>query len=469
MLAPFACPTVCWAAMAKDQRYLRLHRRQWHVVLAVPRPLQAALGRTQFKTSLHTDSLSKARRLRWPVVERMRREIARAEAVRAASSKDPLVADALEWRALRPEIVGEADPDEAQAVYKELIREEAMELAKAEGKAGAKPKNSKRARRFLDFALGTATPLMLYRDQWLNEMDVIPRTRQERRTTLSMLETWAGENDLGALQDITRKAAGDFLAQRLIGAGLAHKSIRKRLSDLAVHWSWLASRGHLGDEPPPNPWRGHEIPAPRKGARGSKRPFTDDEVARLLYDGSPDEVLRDYMWIAALSGMRIAEIAGLTVGDCADGMFNVSDSKTEAGVRQVPIHSSLKRMIARRVKGRPLEAHLVDDNVGVKARKRGETWDPSMPVSKRFGRYRQTVGVHDRAPGQRASAVDFHSFRRWFATKAEQAGVPESTTASVMGHERQGMTHGLYSGGPSRDQLRKCVEAVKLPGRRQGR
>lgn len=450
--------------MAKDQQYLRLHRRQWHVVLAVPRPLQAALGRTQFKASLHTDSLSKAQRLRWPVIEGMRREIAGAEAALVASSKDHLLADAMAWKALRPELKGTADAKGATVVYEDLITEEAKTRVRDEG--------PKRARAFLDLALGTATPLMLYRDQWLDEMDVIPRTRQERRTSLSMLEAWAGEHDLRTLQDITRKVAGDFISQRLIGAGLAPKSIGKRLSDLAVYWSWLNSRGHLGDEPPLNPWRGHEIPARRKGARASKRPFTDDEVAGLLYDGSPDDVLRDYMWIAALSGMRIAEIAGLTVGDCADGVFNVRDSKTKAGVRQVPIHSSLKRMIARRVKGRPLEARLLDERPaearGVKAHKRGETWDPSMPVSKRFGRYRQTVGVHDRGPDQRTSAVDFHSFRRWFATKAEQAGVPESTTASVMGHERKGMTHGLYSGGPSLDQLRSCVEAVKLP-RKQGR
>jgi len=59
--------------------------------------------------------------------------------------------------------------------------------------------------------------------------------------------------------------------------------------------------------------------------------------------------------------------------------------------------------------------------------------------------------------------VTFHSFRRWFITKAEQAGIAPHIIASVVGHKRQGMTLGLYSGGPSREQLRECVEAVRLP------
>lgn len=51
--------------------------------------------------------------------------------------------------------------------------------------------------------------------------------------------------------------------------------------------------------------------------------------------------------------------------------------------------------------------------------------------------------------GKRRSLVNFHSLRRWFITKAEQAGQPESIIAAVVGHKRQGMTLGGYSGGPS--------------------
>jgi hypothetical protein len=73
--------------------------------------------------------------------------------------------------------------------------------------------------------------------------------------------------------------------------------------------------------------------------------------------------------------------------------------------------------------------------------------------------------VHERAEGQRQSRIDFHSFRRWFITAAEQASQPPHIISGVVGHEegRKGMTLGTYSGGPSDVQLRACVEAVQLP------
>ena len=63
----------------------------------------------------------------------------------------------------------------------------------------------------------------------------------------------------------------------------------------------------------------------------------------------------------------------------------------------------------------------------------------------------------------RRSLVNFHSFRRYFITKAEQADQMEHIIAVVVGHKRTGMTLGRYSGGPLLEQARRCVEAVRLP------
>jgi len=73
------------------------------------------------------------------------------------------------------------------------------------------------------------------------------------------------------------------------------------------------------------------------------------------------------------------------------------------------------------------------------------------------------VKVAVKIEGKRRSLTNFHSLRRWFITKAEQAGQPETIIAAVVGHKRDGMTLGVYSAGPSGDQFRKCVEAVMLP------
>ena len=87
----------------------------------------------------------------------------------------------------------------------------------------------------------------------------------------------------------------------------------------------------------------------------------------------------------------------------------------------------------------------------------------SAALSKRFGRYRQTVDVHDRAEGRRHSAVDFHSFRRRFVTVARNAGIDRAVVAAVVGHTAQDITDGVYLGSFTEGRLRACVEAVALP------
>jgi integrase len=136
-----------------------------------------------------------------------------------------------------------------------------------------------------------------------------------------------------------------------------------------------------------------------------------------------------------------------------------ADPKTPASRRMVPIHSAVWPMVEARILQKLQDAFLFHE-LGP-APKPGR--QRSMPISKAFGRYRVSVGVDDRREGQRRSLTNFHSFRRCFVTLAEQAGIPESTIKSVVGHKRQGMTFGVYSGGPSLEQRRACVEAVQLP------
>ena len=93
----------------------------------------------------------------------------------------------------------------------------------------------------------------------------------------------------------------------------------------------------------------------------------------------------------------------------------------------------------------------------------------SFRASNEFTEYRRSVGVEEVVPGCRRSLVNFHSFRRYFITKAEQADQMEHIIAVVVGHKRTGMTLGRYSGGPLLEQARRCVEAVRLPWAPEGR
>jgi integrase len=160
--------------------------------------------------------------------------------------------------------------------------------------------------------------------------------------------------------------------------------------------------------------------------------------------------------------MRLEEIYRLTVADCAGGWFRIRYAKTRAGLRRVPIHPGLAAIVARRCEGKPAKAFLFHEPGPVR-----EDRERSMALSKRFGYYRRTLGVHETVNGARHSRVDFHSWRRWFITAARNAGVDRAVVAAVVGHEVGNLTDDTYSGGPSEERLRACVEAVQLPGATQ--
>jgi len=466
--------------MARDTKHLRLHGRHWHVVIAIPRHLRAPFGRSQLERNLYTDSLSEALRLRGPVVAELKRMIAcalaeqRAEQAGASRALPVIPGDPLWWARYTQddERLRQRDNNSlavAAALEADALDERRSIVAEYGIPAGEDWDHIRRR---------IKTPIVLHLDEWLAVMAVKPKTKRDRLTTLRLFEAWACSKEQGyfTVESINRKVAGDFLAQRLSvtadGRRLDAETINKHLSALGLYWDWLEERGYLGDAPAANPWRKHKsVAALSRQKDAYKREFTADEMVRLLYDGSPDELLADYMQVAALSGMRIAEIGSLKVGDCEGGMFNIRKAKTKAGIRKVPIHSALRGLIARRSKGRNREAWLLDEDGSEDLRKarqsRRETWDRSMPISKRFGRYRQTVGVHEQAEGQAKSAVDFHSFRRWFTTEAERAGIAEHVIQFTIGQKRGSLALDRYSGGSSEEQMRACVEAVKLPARKR--
>jgi integrase len=58
----------------------------------------------------------------------------------------------------------------------------------------------------------------------------------------------------------------------------------------------------------------------------------------------------------------------------------------------------------------------------------------------------------------------FHSIRKTVVTQLENAGVPEGVSADIVGHEKNTMTYGLYSGGNSLEVKRKALEKISYKG-----
>jgi len=311
---------------------------------------------------------------------------------------------------------------------------------------------------FLEVVHGDGLPIGHFIEQWLGQQTYTARTEAEHRLALEKLKGWLVSTNRGTLIDsVTRKVAGTFIASLQDGGSLARKTINKHISSLSSYWRWLVNRGHAEV----NPWTGQSLsktPEHRRGQHEQKeRPFTDEEL-RILLSGPVRRDVADMMLLAALTGARREELAQLKVDDVQNGTFRIRGAKTAAGVRNIPIHPDLDELVARRTAGKAPGEFLLEDLT-----ESGEDGARSNGVGKAFEYYRRRVRVDDAREGKRRSLVNFHSFRRWFVTAAERAGQPPHIIAAVVGHARQGMTLGTYSGGPSRDQHRTCVEAVRLP------
>lgn len=455
-----------------DRRYLEKHGRQWRAKLDVPAKDRAIVGKAALKKSLGTDSLTEAQRLRWPALAELRKQLHDITRKSKTAPLDPLTAAAIEDRVNRGILVEviarEERPEDVEALAfydQELFGAKAERIEREHSPA--------KAREYQGIVRGERTPITVHVDRWINELQadgIAKRTAKHYRNCVIELAAFAGQEKLPlTLEAFSRRHAGDLISKCFIQPKAHHKTAAKFISALSTYWRWLESRGLIpvGAD---NPWLRQLKPKAPKPQRGSKahqkeRPFTDDELMRLLDPeaSAGDVTLSDFMLIAALSGMRIEEIASLRVEDVdlkAQTMA-VTEAKTDAGVRIVPIHPNIADIIKRRIAEKSPDTWLFPELPEYPPESLSER---SMVVSKRFVTYRRALGVDERVEGKRRSLVNFHSFRRWFITKAEQAGIPPHIIASVVGHEtgREGMTLGTYSGGPSIDQRRSCVEAVTL-------
>ncbi|MBW0369545.1 DUF6538 domain-containing protein [Ensifer adhaerens] len=453
------------APSSADTRYLEVHGSKWRVVFNVPRQLQGKLG-TKLKRSLGTDSLSEANLLKWDVVAEFRATIDQAR--RPNVSKEAALASARvkameEARRLSQQRVvafgteQRGRVDDAIEDYAEALAGDPVEVGD-DGHPIHEPERDALAMEFLAVAKGKRTPVDFEHAKYMSMSQVKARTAADDKRAIKYLKDWCKANGVPPyLQAISKREAVRFCDDL---PGLVGKTdpatLNKYIGRLSVYWGWLERR-HVVDT---NIWQGRRFKKPLQITDDKERPFTNEEMRKLLM-GPATQAMHDVMRIGALTGARLDAIVCLKVKDCQNDTFTFKPQKKEPGSRLCPIHPDLAAIIARRSEGKQDMDDIFPEWPGPK--KPGSLRERSFKTSNQFTDYRRDVGVDDQREGKRRSLVNFHSFRRWFITKAEQAGQPESIIAAVVGQKRSGITLGLYSAGPLLEQARQCVEAVKLP------
>lgn len=226
------------------------------------------------------------------------------------------------------------------------------------------------------------------------------------------------------------------------GPGLSTPSIKRHLGTLKQIWGWAKGLGFCsGDDP-----------FSVKLEKHRKRPSLQWEPAdlRRLFGGPPQRRdIYEAFYVAMFTGLRIAEIADLTWGQIRKEQdidyIAVTDAKTEAGIRKVPLHPKLRWLLAKQ---RGADSDPVFPSFTPEGPRKSRGGD----ATKLFGRWKSQLGVE-------ARRYVFHSARKNVTAIMEENAIPANIWARIIGHE-PGFTYATYN--PTGLTLRRALEVIEL-------
>jgi len=410
-------------------------RNVWFATLKVPPEVQEKLGRTKFKQTTGTTDKRKAQDIAKPIIALWKAQIRQAQGQACAVQEE-----ALKWR----EVIlaarqNGADGEEVTAALLVTDRAEALEASRGE----------EAAQQFANVALGVHTPSKLHLDAW--EASIVhleQKTQDQMKKDVGLLVT-----RFTSLEEITAQAVrkwGQEMSTRPKAPASA-SSLKRMVSFWRSYWRFLVKRDAV--QAGSDPFALVELPAVSKRAAQASGwlPFHREDVPKLVNaaKAAEDQDLADLITLGAYTGARIEELCSMKVEHIGAESFRIVDAKTEAGVREVPIHAALRPLVDR-LKGSSRDGYLLS---GLTFNKYG---DRSNAIGKRFGRLKTMQG--------HGGQFVFHSLRKTLVTLLEDAGVSENLAADIVGHEKPRITYGLYSGGASLATKAEALAKVRYPG-----
>jgi integrase len=428
-------------------------QRYYIAILDVPQDVRKILGKTQFKKSLRTEDEKTAARLSAQIVPKWEEQIQAARKHPQSEAAKVLEEHRRLVRSLKEQIAKAKTDADWNNLTETLgvIENEIQDIVEAKF-----PDDEDSASMAYKLVTGKLTELTGETlNRYLKTSTTTEKTKDDIRRSVIIFS----EHEAIA-QRVNKDSVAAFV-RAMLDAKKAKGTIKKRLSYLGGYWEWLRDYERVLNAEAQNPFRGVRIGNGTNGggkaARSTERkPFTVEDLQKLheamlrQSNRRGEADMLNVFLIACYTGMRIEEACRLTTQsiDLDRQTITVLDAKTKAGDRVIPIHSRLLPLIKRLTATASPSGLLIDTG------SQNKFGNLSDPISKRFGRLKTSLGYDGR--------FVFHSIRKTVATLLEQAGVPEGIAADVLGHEKQTMSYGLYSGGSSLTQKREAIAKLDL-------
>lgn len=250
------------------------------------------------------------------------------------------------------------------------------------------------------------------------ERRLSPHTASAYRRDLGCLAEFCDREGIGHWRELQVHHLRRFAATSH-GAGLNPRSIQRRLSGARSFLRYLVREGEISANP------GVGVSAPR-GARRLPATLDVDQMGHLLGIRGDDPVtVRDRAMLELLysSGLRLAELVGLDLGDIdlADGLVRVTGKGRKT--RLVPVGRSAREAVAGWLRQRSGMAAVEERALftGLRGRR----------ISPRSVQARVTHWARRSGLGQR---VHPHLFRHSFASHLLESSGDLRSVQEMLGH-----------------------------------
>ena len=404
--------------------YIQLRGKCYYARLGVPRDLRAHFKKREFKQSLKTNNI----------------DIAKPKAMLLVNH----------WKHQFKELQGSSKAHLQQASQTKIeLSDQIQTLPTTDETSGScyiehladSPKMDDKQKDFYETMPGKKTPFLLYKESFFNQWQVHEKTKQMADTVLKRVCVI-----FPTIESVKR----GLVMSVVKGDPSAPKTKQKNYGFVHKYWEYLkdieAISCSSGD-----PFSKLKIIA--KHNISHRKEFSVEEIKKLYISAQEknDEELADLIFFAMHTGARIEELCQLKTIDILQingySCIQIKDAKASAGNRTIPIHSSLRSLIGKKMNQR-------NDGYLIAMQNKNKFGNRSNALSKRFTRLKQGLGF--------SPEYVFHSIRKTVVTIFQNNSINEGIARDIIGHDKKLIVHGLYSGQNSVESKFKAIEKIKF-------
>jgi integrase/recombinase XerD len=311
-----------------------------------------------------------------------------------------------------------------------LIRDTCNQIAEGHGKlAGDQAHNVLKSNieEFIKIAGGELTSYTVksWLETWLTDRtDASKATLLEYRHIVDLFLRFLGARADRPLTTLQSKQIEDFKTH--LSSRVAHSTVNKAIKILKASFNNAVKKRQLDFSPA-------EHIESIDGEAGTRRPFTDDELQKLLKAAEPD--WRTMILTAFYTGLRLRDCANLTWQNVQlhTNTINVKTEKTDRQ-QDLPIADPLSRHLNKLAGDNP-DAPLCPSLHGQKASWLSAQFYKVMVKAKLVAERDHQGKGKGRDAKRDSSKISFHSLRYNTTSALKSAGVNDSITMDIVGHE----------------------------------